>query len=144
MRHSMLWEKLAKQAFRWLYFFRRRFYESQFLHLLIPRETLTSLTVKSALAIKEKFTIKSQNRVAMIQISWEITKLWVYFQIRSCIAKHFSFLSRVRLGCHHSQNNVCWKLVTATLLFIKLGNWLQVSLKCQVQTGFQAYSSKKK
>ena len=54
--------------------FRRRFYESQFLHLLIPRETLTSLMVKSALAIKEKFTIKSQNRVAMVQISWEITK----------------------------------------------------------------------
>ena len=70
----MLWEKLAKQAFRWLYFFRRRFYESQFLHLLIPREILTSLMVKSALAIKEKFTIKSQNRVAMVQISWEITK----------------------------------------------------------------------
>ena len=74
MGHSMLWEKLAKQAFRWLYFFRRRFYESQFLHLLIPRETLTSLTVKSALAIKKKFTIKSQNRVAMVQISWEITR----------------------------------------------------------------------
>ena len=36
--------------------FKRRFYESQFLHLLKPRETLTSLTVKSALAIKEKFT----------------------------------------------------------------------------------------
>ena len=54
--------------------FRRRFYEPQFLHLLIPRETLTSLTVKSALAIKEKFTIKSQNRVAMVQISWEITR----------------------------------------------------------------------
>ena len=54
--------------------FRKRFYESQFLHLLIPRETLTPLTVKSALAIKEKFTIKSQNRVAMVQISWEITR----------------------------------------------------------------------
>ena len=50
------------------------FYESQFLHLLIARETLTSLMVKSALAIKEKFTIKSQNRVAMVQISWEITR----------------------------------------------------------------------
>ena len=50
------------------------FYESKFLHLLIPRETLTSLMVKSALAIKEKFTIKSQNRVAMVQISWEITR----------------------------------------------------------------------
>ena len=70
--------------------------------------------------------------------------LWVYFQIRPCIAKHLSFLSHVRLGCHHFQNNVCWKLVT--LLFIKLGNWLHgyKSLKCQVQTGFQTYSSKKK
>ena len=57
--------------------FRRRFYESQFLHRLISRETLTSLTVKSALAIKEKFTIKSQNRVTMVQISWEITR-WCY------------------------------------------------------------------
>ena len=70
--------------------------------------------------------------------------LWVYFQIRPCIAKHLSFLNRVRLECYHSQNSVCWKLVTATLLFIKLGNWLPVSLKCQVQTGFQAYFYKKK
>ena len=70
----MLWEKLAEQGFRKLDLFRRRFYESQFLHLLVPRETLTSLTVKSVLAIKEKFTIKSQNRVAMVQISWEITR----------------------------------------------------------------------
>ena len=38
---------------------RRRFYESQFLHLLIPREMLTLLMVTSALAIKEKITIKS-------------------------------------------------------------------------------------
>ena len=37
-------------------------------------EKLTSFMVKSALAIKEKFTIKSQNRVAMVQISWEITR----------------------------------------------------------------------
>ena len=50
--------------------------------------------------------------------------LWMYFQIRRCVAKHLSFLSCVRLKCYHSQNNVCWKLVTATLLFIKLGNWL--------------------
>ena len=50
--------------------------------------------------------------------------LWVYFQIRPCITKHLRFLSHVQLGCHHSQNNVCWKLITATLLFIKLGNWL--------------------
>ena len=43
---------------------KKRFYEFQFLHLLIPRETLTSLMVTSALAIKENVTIKSQNRVA--------------------------------------------------------------------------------
>ena len=54
--------KLAEQAFRELGLF-RRFYESQFLHPLIPRETLTSLMVTSALAIKENFTIRSQNRV---------------------------------------------------------------------------------
>ena len=24
----------------------------------------------------------------------------------------------------HSQSNICWQLVTETLLFIKLGNWL--------------------
>ena len=54
--------------------FKRRFYESQFLHLLIPRETLTSLMVTSALAIKENFTIKSQNRIAVVQIFWEITR----------------------------------------------------------------------
>ena len=77
MRHSVLWEKLAEQAFRQLDLFQRRFYEFQFLHLLIPRKTLTSLMVTSALAIKEKFTIKSQNRVAMVQISWEITR-WCY------------------------------------------------------------------
>ena len=70
----MLWEKLAEQAFRQLDPFRSRFYESQFLHLLIPRETLTSLMVTSALTIKENFTIKSQNRVAMVQTSWEIAR----------------------------------------------------------------------
>ena len=54
--------------------FQEKILESQFLHLLIPKKTLTSLTVKSALAIKEKFTIKSQNRIAMVQISWKITR----------------------------------------------------------------------
>ena len=57
--------------------FKKRLYESQILHLLITRETLTSLTVKSALAIKEKFTIKSPNRAATVQTSWEITR-WCY------------------------------------------------------------------
>ena len=54
--------------------FRRRFYEFQFLHLLIPSETLIPFTVNSALPIKEKFIIKSQNRVAMFQTSKVITR----------------------------------------------------------------------
>ena len=53
---------------------RRRFYKFQFLHLLIPRETLMSLMVTSALVIQENFTITSQNRVAMVQTSLEITR----------------------------------------------------------------------
>ena len=53
---------------------RRRFYKFQFLHLLIPRETLMSLMVTSALVIQENFTITSENRVAMVQTSWEITR----------------------------------------------------------------------
>ena len=44
------------------------------MHLLIPRETLTSLMVTSALDIKENFTVKSQNRVAMVKTFWEITR----------------------------------------------------------------------
>ena len=43
-------------------------------HLLIPRETLTPLTVTFALAIKEKTTIKSQNTVAVVQTFKEITR----------------------------------------------------------------------
>ena len=44
------------------------------MHLLVPRETLTSLMVKSALAIKEKITIKSQNGVAVVPIVKEIVR----------------------------------------------------------------------
>ena len=74
---TVLWEKLAEQAFWQLNLFRRRFYEFQFLHLLIPRKTLTSLMVTSALAIKKNFTVKSQNRVTMVQTSREIIR-WYY------------------------------------------------------------------
>ena len=77
MRHSVLWEKLAEQAFRELDIFRRRFYESQLLHLLIRREKLTSLlTVTSTLAIKKIITIKSKKKdwIAMVQTSKEITR----------------------------------------------------------------------
>ena len=44
------------------------------MHLLIPREMLTPLTVTSALAIKEIITIKSQNGAAMAQTPKEITR----------------------------------------------------------------------
>ena len=62
MRHSAL-EKTGRTGLQ-IDPFKKMFYEFQFLHLLIPRETLTSLIVTSALAIKENVTIKSQNRVA--------------------------------------------------------------------------------
>ena len=61
-----------KALFRELDIF-RRFYESQFLQLLIPREILTWLTVTSALAI-ENITTKSKNCVVMVQTSKEITR----------------------------------------------------------------------
>ena len=48
MRHSVLWEKVAEQAFRELDIFRRRFYEPNFLHLLKSRKALKSLTGISA------------------------------------------------------------------------------------------------
>ena len=69
MRHSVLWEKLVEQACRSLYTFRRRLYEPKFFHLLISRKALKSLTVTSALAIKERSAIESQNGVAVIQTS---------------------------------------------------------------------------
>ena len=53
---------------------RRRLYESQFWHLLRPREILTSLMVTSALAIKKNITIKSKNGVTVTQTSKEITR----------------------------------------------------------------------
>ena len=43
------------------------------MHLLILREAVTLLTVTSALAIKEDITIKSQNRVDMVQTYKEMT-----------------------------------------------------------------------
>ena len=47
MRHSVLWEKLADQVFSWLDILRRKFYESNFLHIFIPRTALKSLTKTS-------------------------------------------------------------------------------------------------
>lgn len=42
MRHSVLWEKWTEQVFRYSDIFRRKFYESNFLNLLIPRKALQS------------------------------------------------------------------------------------------------------
>ena len=44
---TLLWEKLAEQVFRWLDIF-RRFYEPNFLYLLISRKALKLLTKTSA------------------------------------------------------------------------------------------------
>ena len=104
--------------------------------------------VTSALAIKENFTIKSQNRVAMFQISWEITR-WCYgctFRLDLVLLNTWVFwvvsgLDATILKTMSAEASNC------NLTFYKtrqLATWLQVSLKCQVQTGFQAYSSKKK
>ena len=69
----MLWE--AGRTDLQIGILRKKFYKSQFLHLFIPRKTLTLLTVTSALAIKKNITnIKSQNRVAMVQTSKKITR----------------------------------------------------------------------
>ena len=61
--------------------------------------------VMSTLATRENITIKSQNRVAMVQTSKEITR-WHYgcnFRLVLVLLKNLSFLSRVRLGCHSKQ-----------------------------------------
>ena len=107
-----------------------------------------SLMMTFALAIKENFTIKSQNRVAMVQISWEITRwcygctfrldlvllnTWVFWVITGLDAPILKTMSAEASNCN--------------LTFCKtrqLVAWLQVSPKWQVQTGFQAYSSKRK
>lgn len=44
-------------------------FEPKFLHLLIPRKALKSLTVASASAIKERSEIERKNGVAMVQTS---------------------------------------------------------------------------
>ena len=55
----------------------RGFYESQFLHLLIPIETLTSLMVPSALAIKKNLQLKVKIEYsAMVQTSWKINRCY--------------------------------------------------------------------
>ena len=60
----MLWEKLAEQTG----ILRRTFYKPRFLHLLISRKALKSLTVSTALATKDRNVIESQNGIAVVQI----------------------------------------------------------------------------
>ena len=104
----------------------------------------------SALAIKDNFTIKSQNRVVMVQTSKEITRWYYGCNFRLDLVLLSTWVFWVVLGLdatRHSQNNVCWQLANCNFTFNKtrkLATWLQVSLNCQVQTGFQAYSSEKK
>ena len=107
MRHSVLWEKMGRAGLQILRFFSGEdFYESQFLHLRLPRGTLTSLMVTSALVITENITIKSQNRVAMFQISKEITR-WPYgcnFILVLVLQRTWSELCQTWMP--QSQNNV--------------------------------------
>ena len=136
-RHSVLWEKLQNRPSERDLF--RRFYESQFLHLLIHRET-TSLMVTSALAIKENITIKSQNRVAMVQTSKEITRRHYGCNFRLVLISLKTWVlwvSKQRLLAASNYNLTFYKTR-------QLATWLQVSPKSQVQTGFQAYYSEKK
>ena len=89
--------------------------------------------------------------------------LWCNFRLDLVLLNTWAFWVMSGLDAtKHSQNNVCWQLATTTLLFIKLGNWLlllllsrfscvrqlatwlQVSVKCLVQSEFQAYASVKK
>ena len=71
-------------------------------HLLIPRETLTPLTVTFALAIKEKTTIKSQNRVAVVQTFKEITRWHNGYDFRQVLVllKTWVFWAVSDLWCH--------------------------------------------
>ena len=119
-------------------FFRRRFYVFQFLHLLILRETLTSLMVTSALAIEKHFTIKSQNRVAVVQTSWELTRWYYGYTFRLDLVLLNTWVFWVVSSLDASNCNLTFYKTR------QLATWLQVCLKCKVQTGFQAYSSKKK
>ena len=49
--------------------FQERFYELKFLYLLITKKVLKSLMVISALAIKERNAIESQNGIVAVQTS---------------------------------------------------------------------------
>ena len=51
MRHSVLWEKLAEQAFRELDILRRKFYEFNCLHLLKPAAATAAKSLQSCLTL---------------------------------------------------------------------------------------------
>ena len=98
--------------------FRRRFFEPKFLHLLISRKALKWLMVTSALVIKERNAIESQNGVAMVQTSkvilGGITDV-ISDKSLYCWELEVSELCQTWDATSHSQNNVCWQLVAATL-----------------------------
>lgn len=68
---TCVWKKLQNRPLNRGHF-QRRTMRPKFLHLLIPREALTSLMVTSALAIKEKITIKKSKWRAVVPIVKEI------------------------------------------------------------------------
>ena len=73
----------------------------------------------------------------MVQTSWKITR-WYYrcnFRL-DVVLLNTSFLSCVRLRCHHSQNNVCWRLVTSTSLLLLLSRVSRVWLCATPSLGF--------
>ena len=148
MRHSVLWEKLAEQSFRQLDPFKRRFHEFQFLHLLIPRETQTSLIVTSALASKENFTVKKskQSGYGLDILENNQVTLWCNFRL-DIVLLTLEFSESCQAQMPPFSKQCLLEASNCNLTFYKtrqLATWLQVSLKCQVQTRFQAYSSKKK
>ena len=133
-------EKLAEQAFRELGIIRKRFYESQFLHLLIHRETL----LKTVSALANKKNTKSQKRVTMVQTSKEITRWHNGYKFRLVFALLTSWIFWDASGLDatgHYQNGICWQPVTTILLFINLGNSLPgyKSLKLRSLWGFRVF-----
>ena len=66
----------------------------------------------SALAIKDNFTIKSQNRVVMVQTSKEITRWYYGCNFRLDLVLLNTWVFWVVLGCHKTFSKQC--LLTAS------------------------------
>ena len=135
MRHSVLYKKLTQQAFKQLNLFKKRFYESQFLHLLIPRKILMSLMVKSALAIKKKITAKKskQSGYGLDILENNQVTLWCNFRLDiMLLTLEFSESCQAQMPPFSKQ--CLLEASNCNLTFYKtrqLATWLQVSLKCR-------------